>query len=761
MAGGDTKDVSLPAQFDAFIAARIASGQYRDANEVMGALRLLAEQGPAPPPESPQLDDLARTMAAESPALLWVGDPQGRCILANRALREFHGLPADQTGAFDWADLLHPEDAAAVAAAFAAGLREGVPFVVEGRYRHATGGYRVQRTEARPRFGAEGQLLGLVCVNTDVTGMRQAEVTLQQAVADLRSSEERLRLAQQAGGIGSFEWDRVSGRFTWTPEMFRLHGFDPDAPPDDLFVAWASRIHPAERDAVVQSVHRCMTEGGPMQAEFRVVLPNGETRWILARGFAAKEATGHPQRLYGVNMDISGLRKAEAKALESEAQQRALFDAAPFGVIVIDPRTHAVLDVNQRACDDLGYSREELLQLVIGDIDAAADAEIIRARGRQSRRTGGAQEFEAQHRRRDGTIRDVLVRVVGLKIGDRDVTYGAHLDITDRKRDAAALRASEARLRLALEAAGFGTWEYDIRRDRGARKGLYANDFPGVPAADFSLATWLSPVHPEDRPVVEARLRHVLEGRAAGYEADSRVPRLEGGWRWMASRGAVVEVDDRGQPLTLAGISRDITESRQVAERQALLAREVDHRAKNVLAVVQAALRLTKAADLPSYIRAIEGRVAALARTQTLLAENQWNGARLDALLRGEIAPFADEGRVALEGPAVALRPALAQALAMAIHELATNAVKYGALSTLAGRVRVAWRLDGDMSDRLHIDWSETQGPDLQGPPARRGFGSRVLEATLCRQLGGTVSLDWRPGGLICRIEVPLGRPGG
>jgi len=198
-----------------------------------------------------------------------------------------------------------------------------------------------------------------------------------------------------------------------------------------------------------------------------------------------------------------------------------------------------------------------------------------------------------------------------------------------------------------------------------------------------------------------------------------------------------------------------------VAERQALLAREVDHRAKNVLAVVQAALRLTRAADLPSYIRAIEGRVAALARTQTMLAENQWNGARLDALLRGEIAPFASEGRVALEGPAVALMPALTQALAMAIHELATNAVKHGALSTPAGRVRVAWHTAGRTPDRLHLAWSETGGPDLQGPPARRGFGSRVLEATLCGQLGGAVSLDWRPCGLVCRIEVPLALQGG
>jgi PAS domain S-box-containing protein len=747
----------LAAPLGDFIDARIASGEYGSASEVVGAaLRLLAEHGPATPPQGTQQHDLVRDMAAESPAMPWIADPHGRCVLLNRALRDFWGIADDAAGALDWAGLLHPEDVASVTATFAAGMRDALPFVAEGRYRHAGRGYRALRTEARPRFGADGRLLGLFCVTIDVTGMRQAEAALHQAMTDLRSTEARRRLAQEAGGIGTFEWDLHSGHVAWSPEMFRLHDMDPATPPEVLMPAWLARIHPAERDRMAQDLRSLGTEHGPRQAEFRILLADGETRWIMVRGVLVRDDAGTILRMYGVGMDISGLRRAEAKARESEAQQRAMFDAAPFGVIVIDPMTHAVLDVNQRACEELGYSRDELLRLVIGDIDAAADAETIRARGRQGRLSSGAQEFEAQHRTRAGTLRDVLVRVVGLEIGGRNLTYGAHLDITDRKRAAAALRASEARLRLALEAAGFGTWEYDIRRDRGARNGLYANDFQGGPAADFSFASCLSSVHPDDRSLVEARLRDVVEGRAAGYEAEFRVPRPEGGWRWMGSRGAVVETDERGQPLTLAGISRDITESRQVAERQALLAREVDHRAKNVLAVVQAALRLTRAADLPSYIRAIEGRVAALARTQTLLAENQWNGARLDALLRGEIAAFADEGRVALEGSAVALIPALAQALAMTIHELATNAVKHGALSTEAGRVRVAWRVIGGAPDRLHLSWSETDGPPLSGPPERRGFGSRVLEATLCRQLGGAVSVDWLPGGLVCRIEVPL-----
>lgn len=889
-----TRNVSLTTQLDAFIDARVASGRFRSSSEVVrAALRLLAEaedgrSGPppnsAPPLPAPRFarpheDALFLEVAEDAPAMLWIGDDQGSCVFLNRALRDFWGVAADGLATFAWSQILHPEDVAAVGGPFAAGMRDQAPFVAEGRYRHAAGGYRLLRTEAKPRFGTDGRFLGMVGINIDVTDIRHAEAarregedrlrdlvatldlaavlvrdldgtirfwsagcerlygwtaaeaegrlvhtllasrfpvpqaaveaalleegqwqgdlrqlrrdgtpcivavqkslrrdaagrpvavaesvtdvtTLRQTATDLRVSEERLRLAQEAGGIGIFEWDLASGRVDWSPEMFRLHDLDPATPPESLFAAWLERIHPEDRGLVEAQLAGAMAETGPMQVEFRITLPDGGTRSILARGVMVRDEVGQALRLHGVNMDISDLRRAEAKARESEAQHRALFDAAPFAIIVIDPATHDILDVNQRACDDYGYSRAEFLRLAIGDIDTMVDPEAMRARGRQGRLSNGAQEFEAEHRLRNGAIRDVLVRVVGVEVGGRNMTYGAHIDITDRKRVTTALRASEARLRLALEAAGFGTWEYDIRRDRGARKGLFANDFPGVPAKDFTLATWLSPVHPDDRPMVEARLRAVLERRSAGYEAEFRVPRPEGGWRWMASRGAVVETDPHGEPLTLAGIARDITESRQVAERQALLAREVDHRAKNVLAVVQAALRLTKAADLPSYIRAIEGRVAALARTQTLLAENQWNGAMLGLLLQGEIAPFAGDQRATLEGPAVALTPALAQALAMAIHELATNAVKHGALSTLSGRVRVAWHVTGDAPGRLHLEWSETGGPTLDGAPARRGFGSRVLEATLCGQLGGQVSLDWLAEGLVCRIAVPLARRG-
>jgi two-component sensor histidine kinase/putative methionine-R-sulfoxide reductase with GAF domain len=231
------------------------------------------------------------------------------------------------------------------------------------------------------------------------------------------------------------------------------------------------------------------------------------------------------------------------------------------------------------------------------------------------------------------------------------------------------------------------------------------------------------------------------------------------GERWLRVSGIPVHGEDGGIAAALVVIV-DVDEEKRAAERQQLLTRELDHRAKNVLAVVQAALRLTRADDMASFVRAIEGRVMALSRAQTLLAKDRWVGADLHALLRGELLAFLDGSgpRAELRGPAVALPPGAAQPLSMAIHELATNAVKYGALSAPTGRLSISWRVDGATGDVLQLRWVESGGPPPAGTPTKRGFGSRVLDGTLRGQLGGAVSMEWGAGGLACEIEVPLGR---
>jgi two-component sensor histidine kinase len=186
----------------------------------------------------------------------------------------------------------------------------------------------------------------------------------------------------------------------------------------------------------------------------------------------------------------------------------------------------------------------------------------------------------------------------------------------------------------------------------------------------------------------------------------------------------------------------------------------MDHRAKNILAVVQAVVRLTKADHVPDFVDAVEGRISALARAQTLLSDDRWSGADLHALLRGELAQFSKAAQrgpsVVLDGLALMLPPGVAQPLSLALHEMATNAVKYGALSNSDGQLRISWSIERTSQDILLLRWMESGGPQVHGPPMRRGFGSRVLTDTIRNQLGGAISMLWNRTGLLCDFVVPL-----
>lgn len=196
----------------------------------------------------------------------------------------------------------------------------------------------------------------------------------------------------------------------------------------------------------------------------------------------------------------------------------------------------------------------------------------------------------------------------------------------------------------------------------------------------------------------------------------------------------------------------DRTEQLRVSyDHQTVLAREVDHRAKNALAVAQAIVRLTHADTIDNYIAAIEGRINALARAHALLSDSRWQGANLRRIAEDELAPFggADGPRHAIDGPDVVLTPVSAQAIALALHELATNAAKYGSFATKQGRLELSWK-----PDPLIVSWRESGVPDVR-PPTAKGFGSKVIELSIGTQLGGRVDFQWNTDGLHCTLEVP------
>lgn len=322
----------------------------------------------------------------------------------------------------------------------------------------------------------------------------------------------------------------------------------------------------------------------------------------------------------------------------------------------------------------------------------------------------------------------------------------------------AALAESEARFREMADSAPVMIWVADATgRFTVLARPWY--DFTGQPPRTGLGFGWLDAVHPEDRERVRAALSAVREDRAP-RRLEFRLRRHDGTWRWMIA-AATPRLGGESGVLGTIGSMLDITDRREAEERQALMASELDHRAKNALSVVQAALRLTPRQDVEDYARAVEGRVAALARAHSVLAEGRWQGAPLRAVVEAELATFVGaaqgEPPAVLDGPPIRLRPAAVQALSMALHELATNATKYGALSRPGGRLRVGWCLDR-AAGRLMLRWKERGGPPLAGPPARRGFGARVLEATVVSQLGGTVERRWEAAGLACELCLPLAR---
>jgi PAS domain S-box-containing protein len=320
-------------------------------------------------------------------------------------------------------------------------------------------------------------------------------------------------------------------------------------------------------------------------------------------------------------------------------------------------------------------------------------------------------------------------------------------------RTESALLRSRARLRDAMAAGRLGAWEREIGTDRMQSSAQHKANFGLAADAAFTYEMARAMRHPDDREKMDAAFRRAVE-EGVPYDVETRVIWPDGSCHWMMARGDIVP-DESGRPSRMAGFTMDVTERKQAEARLKLLAQEVDHRANNLLAVIQAVVRLTRADTVPDFVDAVQGRLVALARAHKLMADSRWTGADLATLVDEEMAAYraGDEARIRTRGPAVAMSASAAQSVAMAIHELATNAVKYGALSVEGGRVEITWAWSD--ATGLALRWSETGGPPVV-PPACRGFGTGVIDGTIRQQLKGAMHFDWRREGLLCEMTVPV-----
>jgi two-component sensor histidine kinase/DNA-binding response OmpR family regulator len=313
------------------------------------------------------------------------------------------------------------------------------------------------------------------------------------------------------------------------------------------------------------------------------------------------------------------------------------------------------------------------------------------------------------------------------------------------------LRQSEERRSIALSAGDMGSWEIDIPSGRIEWDDGPYRIYDVDPAAFKPTVERIDAmIHPDDRE--KSSLSAIVASPGQRFQTEFRIVRPSGEVRWCY-RAGIVSRDAAGRPVRMNGVTVDITERKRAEERLVLLAREVDHRAKNTLAVVLSVLRLTRAGTIADFINTVEGRVHALAATHNLLSATRWEGADLRKIVDEEMAPYqaTHRQRVVAKGPAVILLPATAQAVALALHELATNAAKYGALSTDSGTLDVTWRIG---PEALVLEWSETGGPPA-AEPARLGFGLTIVRSSIEAQFRGGVGYDWRPDGLRCSLSIP------
>lgn len=348
------------------------------------------------------------------------------------------------------------------------------------------------------------------------------------------------------------------------------------------------------------------------------------------------------------------------------------------------------------------------------------------------------------------------------------------IDITDRKRMDAALEESrvraleqEQRLAATYEHAAIGISE--IAPDGGF---LRVNEaicaITGYSREELLGNRLFSYTHPDDADPDREAFRKQVAGELDFYSVEKRFIRKDGRVIWMSVRSSPVRsADDR--LLYVVRVVQDVTDRKVAEQRQKLLIDELNHRVKNTLATVQSLAAQTARGthDPQAFRERFEGRLIALSKAHDQLTVHHWESADLRELLSGTFAPYAGIGpeRVILRGEDIVLRPRAVLTLAMAMHELATNAAKYGALSVPGGAIELHWRPERDETGRavLRIDWTERGGPPV-AVPERRGFGSKFIEGSIAAELGGSARLTFAPEGLRCEIAVPLAvaaaRPG-
>jgi PAS domain S-box-containing protein len=362
--------------------------------------------------------------------------------------------------------------------------------------------------------------------------------------------------------------------------------------------------------------------------------------------------------------------------------------------------------------------------------------------------------MDKRYRRKDGSM--VWTRLTNgcVRRSDGSIDYFVCMfeDISARKHAEEELRKSEERFRFSVLHSPLPIILFDDREQILAISQSWLAETGYSREELRGIGDWTARAYGDRSGEVLDQIRQMISTEPEAQPAELMIRTKDGRERIWSFVSSALGVQSDGQRLFVC-MAQDVTDRKAHEEQIQLLMREINHRAKNMLSLVQAIARQTAARDPEDFIGHFTERIQALAANQDLLIRNDWRGVDVEDLARAQLAHFADlvGSRIAVGGPKLSLSAAAAQAIGLALHELATNAGKYGALSVDSGHVDVGWRIDGNI---FAISWTERNGPPVS-QPERRGFGSTVIESMAKRTVGGEVQLDYAPSGLTWGLTCP------
>jgi PAS domain S-box-containing protein len=455
------------------------------------------------------------------------------------------------------------------------------------------------------------------------------------------------------------------------------------------------------------------------------------------------------QNMHGTNNgDVTRSRLPEADELN-----QAFFDYSPFGMVATD-RNGRFLAANDVFCNLVGYSPAELTELTIADITHPDD------RSRETHRlsiyfnSGATYESEKRYVGKDGSVRWVHVKARMTFSADpqRSYSVGFVEDISDRqlaKATKAALHESEEEFRLLFENASIGIAISDVTGGLQNFNPAFCR-LTGYTSEELQDERFPSLVHPEDRTENVKQVERLKSGEIQSFEIENRYVHKNGNAIWVQKYSYLL-TENSGKPKRIIALVSDVSERKERDDLIQLLMHEASHRAKNIFSVVSAVAREIAKSQPNKFHERFTERMQALAANYQLLTERPGQGVDLSQLIRSQMAHFQDlfDRRVQFGGQPLKIRAEAAQTIGMAIHELTTNASKYGALSNLSGHVKIEWRLE---RDNFQLSWLERGGPTAV-KPKHRGFGSTVIDTMVKMGLKATVTIDYDPLGLAWNIS--------